>query len=96
MIFLAMETAPREQGETEDSFRSFQDKMTKVNQTIFQHVYLECDVDNVSVSHSLSWKSYFTFGWIYFSVQKRKKNNCFEKVVASFSRKRTNMEMFHF
>lgn len=29
-------------------------RMTNIKQTIFEHVYLECDDDNISVSHSLS------------------------------------------
>lgn len=64
----------------------------RIKQTILQHVYLDCDEDNVYVSHSLSWNSYFTFGWIYFSVKKKKnrkrKRKRFVKVVASFSRER--------
>lgn len=31
-------------------------RMTKIKQTIFQHVYLDRDEDNIYVSHSLSWR----------------------------------------
>lgn len=34
--------------------RVFSPRMTKIKQTIFQHVYLERDEDNIYVSHSLS------------------------------------------
>lgn len=63
----------RREGGRRRVFRSFLGgtRMTKIKQTISQHVYLERDADNVYVSHSLSRRVALLFGWIYFSVKKK-------------------------
>lgn len=44
-----------------------------IKQTIFQHVYLERDEDNIYVSHSLSWRLYF---WMDLFFCKKGKTLC--------------------